>query len=93
MQNMKRAIYSKYLLNNEHLKATDKRMAVLTLFQEIRHPLCADDIRKILPEISASTLYRILKTLEIKNLLKKSDPPDDYLIPLQKRDRIFYILK
>ena len=96
-KNLNRAIYSEHLLHYGRLKATKKRMAVLTVFQKIRSSLCAEDVQralpKTLPEISLSTLYRILKTLEKNELIKKSDPPDDYIIPINKRDRAFYLLK
>ncbi len=96
-KNLNRAAYSKHLLHYESLKATEKRMAILTIFQKIRSSLCAEDVQQILSKtllkISPSTLYRILKTLEEKDLIKKSNPPDEYIIPQNKRDRTFYILK
>ena len=92
-QNLNRAVSSEHLLRHENLKATKNRMAVLTVFQKIRSSLCAEDIHQVLPKISPSSLYRILKNLEENNLIKKFDPPDDYVIPLNKRDRAFYLLK
>ena len=96
-KNLNRAIHSKHLLHYEYLKATQKRLAVLTVFQKIRSSLCAEDVQQMLPEtlpkISPSTLYRVLKTLEKNELIKRSDPPDDYVITINKRDRTFYILK
>ena len=92
-KNIKRAIHCRHLLHSEFLKATQKRMTVLTLFQKLRTTLCAEDIQLALPGISSSSLYRILKTLEEKELIKRASPPDDYVIPLNKRDRIFYVLK
>ena len=93
MQNIKRAVYSKHLLQSERLKATEKRVATLHLFQKVRTTLCAEDIQQALPEMSTSSLYRILKTLEKYELIQKANPPDDYVIPVNKRDRTFYILK
>ena len=98
MQNIRRAVYVNHLLHNKDLKATNKRTAVLTIFQQMRTTICAEDIRLAFSkisqvQISTASLYRILKTLEEKNLIKKSNPPDDYVTPLNKRDRTFYVLK
>jgi Fe2+ or Zn2+ uptake regulation protein len=93
MKNLRRAVHSKHLLHSEHLKSTKNRMFVLELFQQMRTTLCAENIQQALPQISSSSLYRILKTLEEKDLIKKSNPPDDYIIPRDKRDRTFYVLK
>jgi Fe2+ or Zn2+ uptake regulation protein len=93
LQNLKRAVHSKHLLHNKYLKATNKRMAVLEQFQKRRTTLCAEDVSTALPMIGQSSLYRILNTLETSELIKKSNPPDDYIIPFKKRDRTFYVLK
>ena len=66
-------------------------MTIIKVFQKSRKPLCIKDIKLIFPEIKQSTLYHILKLLVENKIIIKSNPPSDFILPIGKRDRTFYI--
>ncbi|MEK7187280.1 MAG: Fur family transcriptional regulator [Patescibacteria group bacterium] len=62
------------LLRKSGYKATTPRLAVLNILQKEKNPLSAQDIIDILKnEMDKATVYRILKALKEKGLIRQVD--------------------
>lgn len=62
------------MLRKSGHKATPSRLAILAIFKKIKNPLSAQEIVEALPAgTDQSTVYRTLKLLKTKGLIKQID--------------------
>jgi Fe2+ or Zn2+ uptake regulation protein len=64
------------MLRKSGYKATGPRLSILALFKETKHPMSAQEILLALPRsahVDQATVYRTLKTLKAKSLVKPID--------------------
>ncbi len=63
----------KILLHKSGYKATPTRLAVLALLQKSRNPVSAQDILEALHGADQATIYRTIKSLKQKGLIRQID--------------------
>jgi Fur family ferric uptake transcriptional regulator len=63
----------KKILHNSKLKNTNPRLAVLKAFSEIKYPVMAQEIHKLLKKIDLVTLYRTLASFEKSQIIRRVD--------------------
>lgn len=62
------------ILRKSGRKATEGRLAVLNLLQKSKHPLSAKDLIDVLKtQIDQATVYRTIKTLKEKGIIRQID--------------------
>ena len=87
IRNVRRMVPSDQRLHINRLKATTPRTTVINLFRKSRIPLCVEDIQTRLPDIKLSTLYRVLKLLEEKEMITRTSAPaiENKVVGIRKR--------